>query len=45
MRKPDKTPLQIDKLWALHVIENTVFFTAGIVDEGHGLIGVIESRR
>ena len=45
MRKPDNTPLQIDELWALHVIGNTVFFTAGIVEEEHGLIGVIESRR
>ncbi len=44
MRKPDKTPLQIEKLWALHVIDNEVFFTAGIVDESHGLFGVIQSR-
>jgi hypothetical protein len=45
MRKPDNTPLQIEKLWALHVIDNEVFFTAGIVDESHGLFGVIQSRR
>ncbi len=45
MAKPDNTPLQIDDLWALHVIGNTVFFTAGIVEEAHGLFGVIESRR
>ncbi|HEY2711381.1 MAG TPA: TIGR03118 family protein [Chthoniobacterales bacterium] len=44
MRKPDKTPLQIDKLWALHVINDEVFFTAGIVDESHGLFGAIQSR-
>lgn len=44
MKKPDKTPLRIDELWALHPIGNTLFFTAGIVEEEHGLIGVIQSR-
>jgi uncharacterized protein (TIGR03118 family) len=45
MQKPDKTPLRLDELWALHTIGNTVFFTAGIVEEEHGLFGVIKSRR
>jgi uncharacterized protein (TIGR03118 family) len=45
LKQPDKTPLQLDELWALHVIGNRVFFTAGIVEEEHGLIGVIKSLR
>ena len=45
IKKPDKTPLQIDGLWALHVVENGIFFTAGILDEEHGLIGIIKADR
>lgn len=44
MHKPDKTPLRLDELWALHTIDNQVFFTAGIVEEEHGLFGVIQTR-
>ena len=45
MRKPDRVPLALDELWALHTIGNEVFFTAGIVEEEHGLFGVIRSAR
>ena len=45
LKQPDGTPLQLDELWALHVIGNRVFFTAGIVEEEHGLFGVIKSLR
>jgi uncharacterized protein (TIGR03118 family) len=43
---PDGEPIQIDGLWALHVgngkaggLSNTVYFTAGIGGETHGLFG------
>ena len=43
---PDGEPIQIDGLWALKVgnggaggATNTVYFTAGIFDETHGLFG------
>ena len=39
--RPDGTPLDFDGLWALHSIDNAVFFTAGIADETHGLFGMI----
>jgi uncharacterized protein (TIGR03118 family) len=45
VKKPDQTPLQLDELWALHAIGPDVFFTAGIVEEEHGLIGVIKAGR
>ncbi|HEY3663917.1 MAG TPA: TIGR03118 family protein [Chthoniobacterales bacterium] len=45
MSKPDGTPLREDELWALHVIGNTVYFTAGIVEEEHGLFGSIQYHR
>jgi uncharacterized protein (TIGR03118 family) len=45
MSKPDGTPLREDELWALHVIDNKVYFTAGIVEEEHGLFGYIEFHR
>jgi uncharacterized protein (TIGR03118 family) len=45
MSKPDGTPLREDELWALHVIGNTVYFTAGIVEEEHGLFGTIQYHR
>jgi hypothetical protein len=42
MTKPDGEPLVLDELWALHTIgAKSVLFTAGIVEEEHGLYGVI----
>jgi len=44
MLKPDGTPLVLDELWALHTLGGTsVYFTAGIVEEEHGLFGLIKS--
>ncbi len=43
MSKPDGTPLRLDELWALHVIGNAVYFTAGIVEEEHGLLAILSS--
>jgi uncharacterized protein (TIGR03118 family) len=34
-------PLQLDGLWGLLRIDGSVYFTAGIVDEKHGIFGVI----
>lgn len=34
-------PLQFDGLWALYLSEGGLFFSAGIVDEEHGIFGVI----
>ena len=46
MMKPDRTPLVLDELWALHALGGTsVYFTAGIVEEEHGLFGVIRQGR
>jgi uncharacterized protein (TIGR03118 family) len=45
MSKPDGTPLRVDELWALHTIGNAVYFTAGIVEEEHGLFGYIQFHR
>jgi len=45
MSKPDGTPLRLDELWALHTIGSDVYFTAGIVEEEHGLFGLIEYHR
>ena len=46
MNKPDGTPLELDELWALHALGGTsVYFTAGIVEEEHGLFGVIRQGR
>jgi hypothetical protein len=46
LKDPDGEPTQIDHLWALEVgnggaggSANTVYFTAGIFDETHGLFG------
>ncbi len=46
LKDPDGEPIQIDDLWALKVGNggnggnaNTVYFTAGIFDETHGLFG------
>jgi len=34
-------PLQFDGLWGLLLEDNSVYFTAGIADEEHGIFGVI----
>lgn len=39
------TPLAFEGLWGLHFIGNRLFFTAGIVDEEHGIFGVIEANK
>jgi uncharacterized protein (TIGR03118 family) len=46
VKDPDGEPIQIDKLWALRVgnggkggAADTVYFTAGLFDETHGLLG------
>ncbi len=46
LNDPDGEPIQIDGLWALKVgnggaggAANTVYFTAGLFDETHGLFG------
>ncbi len=48
LKDSDGEPIQIDKLWALKVgnggaggAADTVFFTAGIFDESHGLFGAL----
>lgn len=44
MLKPDHTPLVVDGLWALHSLGGrSVYFTAGILAEAHGLFGVIRT--
>jgi hypothetical protein len=45
MSKPNGTPLRVDELRALHTIGNAVYFTAGIVEEEHGLFGYIQFHR
>ena len=46
MSKADGSPLVLDGLWALHALgAKTVYFTAGIVDEAHGLFGVIKAGK
>jgi uncharacterized protein (TIGR03118 family) len=45
MSKPAGTPLREDDLWSLHVIGNAVYFTAGIVEEEHGLFGYIKCHQ
>ena len=37
----DGTPLEFEGLWDLLPLGEGVYFTAGIVDEEHGLFGVI----
>jgi uncharacterized protein (TIGR03118 family) len=37
----DGTPLTFDGLWDMLLLNGKIFFTAGIVDEAHGLFGVI----
>jgi uncharacterized protein (TIGR03118 family) len=34
-------PLQFEGLWGLLLVDGGVYFTAGIVDESHGIFGVI----
>jgi uncharacterized protein (TIGR03118 family) len=41
LMRADSTPLQFDGLWDLLPLGDGVFFTAGIADEEHGLIGII----
>jgi len=41
LENKDATPLAFNGLWGLATIGNSVFFTAGIADEDHGLFGVI----
>jgi uncharacterized protein (TIGR03118 family) len=38
-------PLAFEGLWGLHFIGKNLFFTAGIVDEEHGLFGVIREDK
>jgi uncharacterized protein (TIGR03118 family) len=35
-------PLEFDDLWSIFFFNNRLYFTAGIVDETHGLFGVIK---
>ena len=39
--RADGTPLVFDGLWDLLLLNDEVFFSAGIADEEHGLFGVI----
>ena len=50
LKDPDGEPIQIDRLWALQVgnggaggAADTVYFTAGIFDEAHGLFGALST--
>jgi uncharacterized protein (TIGR03118 family) len=50
LKDPDGEPIQIDRLWALQVgnggaggAADTVYFTAGIFDESHGLFGALST--
>jgi uncharacterized protein (TIGR03118 family) len=50
LKDPDGEPIQIDRLWALQVgnggaggTADTVYFTAGIFDESHGLFGALST--
>ena len=46
MAKPDGNPLVLDGLWALHTLgARSVYFTAGILEETHGLFGAIRQSR
>lgn len=46
MSQPDGNPLVLDELWALHTLgARSVYFTAGIVEEEHGLFGAIRQSR
>jgi uncharacterized protein (TIGR03118 family) len=41
LHRPDQ-PLDFNGLWALFFFDDRLYFTAGIVDEAHGLFGVIK---
>jgi uncharacterized protein (TIGR03118 family) len=41
LKQPDRTHLAFDGLWALVFDNNQLYFTAGIADEAHGLLGFI----
>lgn len=43
LKKKTGGTLAIDGLWGLYFINQEMFFTAGIVDESHGLFGVIKA--
>jgi uncharacterized protein (TIGR03118 family) len=50
LKDPDGEPIVIDRLWALQVgnggrggLANTVYFTAGVFDETHGLLGSLQT--
>jgi hypothetical protein len=46
MKNVDGTPLVLDGLWALHTPgTKAVYFTAGIVEEEHGLFGFIQTSK
>jgi uncharacterized protein (TIGR03118 family) len=46
MSKSDGSPLVLDGLWALQALGGrSVYFTAGIVAEAHGLFGVIKEGK
>jgi uncharacterized protein (TIGR03118 family) len=38
-------PLQFDDLWSLVFFGDKLYFTAGIVDEGHGLFGFVHKEK
>jgi uncharacterized protein (TIGR03118 family) len=44
LEQANGTPLAFDGLWALHFIDTSLFFTAGLADEEHGLFGEIEAN-
>jgi uncharacterized protein (TIGR03118 family) len=41
LKQPDRTHLAFDGLWALVFSNNQLYFSAGIADEEHGLLGFI----
>jgi len=41
INRADGTPLQFDGLWDMLPLGDGVYFTAGIADEEHGLLGII----
>jgi hypothetical protein len=46
MAKGDGNPLTLEGLWSLHTLgARSVYFTAGIVEESHGLFGAIRQSR
>lgn len=45
LENADDDPLAFDGLWALSFLGKSLFFTAGIADEEHGLFGVITTSK